>query len=92
MDSLLQGFCLNHSIFYLACNAMAMIDVSPPSTYNWSIYDAMISAEGFSFSKANNDFVQIYLYLSGGSRNFANISFEIYKTHNVSVVLFGTDC
>lgn len=42
-------------------------------------------------SEANNGLVHINLHLSGKSTNPANISFEINKTHNVTVVLQSTN-
>lgn len=51
----------------------------------------MTSDNGFSVSEANNGLVHINLHLSGKSTNPANISFEINKTHNVTVLLQSTD-
>ena len=52
----------------------------------------MTSRNGLSFSEADEDgLVYINLFLSGMSSNLANISFEINKTHNVTVLLFNTE-
>lgn len=51
----------------------------------------MTSDNGFSVSEANNGLVHINLHLSGMSTNLANISFEIIKTHNDTVLLQSTD-
>nr|XP_034319110.1 uncharacterized protein LOC105334073 isoform X2 [Crassostrea gigas] len=76
----------------IVCHALARTTILPSSTFNASIYDAMTSRNGLSFSEADEDgLVYINLFLSGMSSNLANISFEINKTHNVTVFLFNTE-
>lgn len=86
-----SALILFKSFYFLDCHALARINVIPSSTKDGSIYDAMTSDDGFSVSEANNGLVHINLHLSGKSTNLANISFEINKTHIVTVLLQGTE-